>query len=91
MLSTDGDDDSNSNTLRILIATDNHLGFEEKDAVRKEDSFLAFEEILRTARERYVSYLYGDQETHQDESMHYKCNSDLYILVLHELIHRCSS
>ena len=46
-------EEENSNTLRVLIATDNHLGFEERDAVRKEDSFLAFEEILRTARERY--------------------------------------
>ena len=71
MLSTDGDDDKNTNTLRILIATDNHLGFEERDAVRKEDSFLAFEEILRTARERYVPYIHiyilrikGDGQVH---------------------------
>ena len=32
--------------LKILIATDNHLGFMEKDPVRCNDSFAAFEEIL---------------------------------------------
>ena len=43
---------NDSDTLRVLIATDNHLGFEERDSVRQHDSFLAFEEILRTARQR---------------------------------------
>lgn len=32
--------------LRILIATDNHLGFLENDAIRGHDSFVTFEEIL---------------------------------------------
>jgi len=37
------------NVIRILVATDNHLGYGEKDAVRGEDSFTAFEEILELA------------------------------------------
>ncbi|KAG1663650.1 hypothetical protein FOA52_011705 [Chlamydomonas sp. UWO 241] len=37
------------NLLRILVSTDNHLGVWEKDEVRREDSFEAFEEVLRTA------------------------------------------
>ncbi|ALC39312.1 mre11 [Drosophila busckii] len=37
------------NVLRIMVATDNHLGYGEKDAVRGEDSFTAFEEILQLA------------------------------------------
>ncbi|KAJ1553914.1 Double-strand break repair protein mre11a [Cladochytrium tenue] len=41
------DDES---TFRILVATDNHLGFMEKDPVRGGDSFAAFEEILQIAR-----------------------------------------
>ncbi|XP_017077722.2 double-strand break repair protein MRE11 [Drosophila eugracilis] len=37
------------NVIRIMVATDNHLGYGEKDAVRGEDSFTAFEEILEMA------------------------------------------
>eukprot|EP00842_Homolaphlyctis_polyrhiza_P000470 jgi/Hompol1/1423/HPOL_001384-RA len=43
-----------SNTFRILIATDNHLGYLEKDPVRGADSFVAFEEILALARSSEV-------------------------------------
>lgn len=39
-----------SNTISILVATDNHLGYLEKDPVRGEDSFQTFEEILRLAQ-----------------------------------------
>ena len=38
---------SDGNTLRILVATDNHLGYLEDDLVRGEDSFNTFEEILK--------------------------------------------
>jgi len=38
--------------VRILVATDNHLGFMEKDAIRSNDSFAAFEEILLTAKSK---------------------------------------
>ncbi|KAI8472613.1 MAG: MRE11 eukaryotic DNA repair protein, partial [Monoraphidium minutum] len=31
--------------LKIMISTDNHLGVWEKDEVRKDDSFVAFEEV----------------------------------------------
>lgn len=34
------------NSFRILISTDNHLGFSEKDPIRGYDSFTTFEEIL---------------------------------------------
>ncbi|XP_017057306.1 double-strand break repair protein MRE11 [Drosophila ficusphila] len=37
------------NVIRILVATDNHLGYCEKDSIRGEDSFTAFEEILELA------------------------------------------
>lgn len=38
-----------SATFRIMISTDNHLGYQEKDPIRKHDSFLAFEEVLSQA------------------------------------------
>jgi len=36
--------------MRILISTDNHLGYAERDAVRGMDSFAAFEEVLYLAK-----------------------------------------
>ena len=42
--------------FRIMISTDNHLGFMERDHLRRHDSFLAFEEVLSLARDRDVSY-----------------------------------
>nr|KAF6466408.1 MRE11-like protein, double strand break repair nuclease [Rousettus aegyptiacus] len=38
-------------TFKILVATDIHLGFMEKDAVRGNDTFVTFDEILRLAQE----------------------------------------
>jgi len=55
----DGGDDAGSaasipppgnDTLRIMISTDNHLGYAESDPVRAMDSFAAFEEVLYLAR-----------------------------------------
>mmetsp|Transcript_22751 Transcript_22751/g.36290 ORF Transcript_22751/g.36290 Transcript_22751/m.36290 type:complete len:722 (+) Transcript_22751:129-2294(+) len=43
-----------SNRLRVLLATDNHLGFLEDDPVRSEDSFTTFEEILKIGRDMHV-------------------------------------
>ncbi|KAJ1846054.1 meiotic recombination, partial [Coemansia sp. RSA 2708] len=38
-----------ADTLSILVATDNHLGYMERDPVRGQDSFHAFAEILQLA------------------------------------------
>ena len=43
-----------SNTLRILVATDCHLGYMEKDEIRRHDSFRAFEEICSIAEQKQV-------------------------------------
>lgn len=43
--------------FRIMIATDNHLGYMENDPIRKEDSFNSFEEILRIAQEKQVDFI----------------------------------
>jgi len=47
-----GRDHDADDTLRILVATDNHLGVDEKDPIRGNDSFETFEEILQIAKER---------------------------------------
>ncbi|EFY84362.1 meiotic recombination [Metarhizium acridum] len=41
---------SEADTIRILVATDNHVGYEERDAIRKDDSWRTFDEILNIAR-----------------------------------------
>eukprot|EP00873_Tetraselmis_striata_P044520 jgi/Tetstr1/464784/TSEL_009530.t1 len=43
--------DQERDLLRIMISTDNHLGVNEEDPVRGEDSFRAFEEVLQKAVE----------------------------------------
>jgi len=40
--------------LRVMISSDNHLGFCEKDPVRSNDSFAAFSEVLSLARSQGV-------------------------------------
>ncbi|KAJ8906656.1 hypothetical protein NDN08_003146 [Rhodosorus marinus] len=53
----DSGDVSPANVVRILVSTDNHLGYAEKHGTRGVDSFLAFEEVLRTAKEQRADFL----------------------------------
>ncbi|CED84872.1 dna repair exonuclease [Phaffia rhodozyma] len=50
-------EDDGSNTIRIMLATDNHLGYLEKDPIRGNDSFDAFREILELARKEEVDFI----------------------------------
>ncbi|APA15623.1 hypothetical protein SS1G_09567 [Sclerotinia sclerotiorum 1980 UF-70] len=43
-----------ADTIRILIATDSHVGYAENDAVRKDDSWRSFDEVMRLAKDRDV-------------------------------------
>lgn len=45
------------NTFRILIATDNHLGYQEQDPIRKEDSFRTFAEVLQIAQDNEADFV----------------------------------
>ncbi|XP_030056059.1 double-strand break repair protein MRE11 [Microcaecilia unicolor] len=45
------------NTFKILVATDIHLGYMEKDAVRGNDTFVTFAEILQLAQDHEVDFL----------------------------------
>ena len=40
--------------INILVATDLHLGYLEKDPIRGEDSFATFNEVFQIANERKV-------------------------------------
>lgn len=50
MSSIDALDPPDENTLRILVSTDNHLGYLERDPIRGLDSFAALEEVLYLAK-----------------------------------------
>lgn len=41
-----------SSEISILVTTDNHLGYMERDHIRGEDSFRAFEEVFLLAKEK---------------------------------------
>lgn len=44
-------------TLKILIATDVHLGYLEKDAIRGNDSYNTLDEILKCAKTNQVDFI----------------------------------
>ncbi|KAG7579944.1 hypothetical protein FFLO_00152 [Filobasidium floriforme] len=46
-----------SGCFRILIATDNHVGYNERDPIRGQDSMNTFREILEIAKERKVDFI----------------------------------
>lgn len=45
---------ADADTIRILVATDNHVGYNERDPVRGDDSWKTFHEIMCLAKERDV-------------------------------------
>ncbi|KAF8635559.1 hypothetical protein AX15_000209 [Amanita polypyramis BW_CC] len=45
------------NTIRILLATDNHIGYIERDPIRGQDSINTFKEILQLAVKHDVDFI----------------------------------
>lgn len=43
-----------SDTIRILISTDNHVGYNERDPVRGDDSWKSFDEVMCLAKDQDV-------------------------------------
>ncbi|RDW66031.1 hypothetical protein BP6252_09666 [Coleophoma cylindrospora] len=43
-----------ADTIRILVATDSHVGYEERDPIRKDDSWQSFDEVMCLAKEQDV-------------------------------------
>lgn len=60
--------------IKILITTDNHLGFKEKDPIRNDDSFIAFEDVLEIPSKHDVDMILilGD--------LFHEANTTLYTL-----------
>jgi hypothetical protein len=44
-----------ADTIRILVATDSHVGYEERDPIRKDDSWRSFDEVMALAKDQDVS------------------------------------
>uniref|UniRef100_A0A8C5RRB7 Double-strand break repair protein n=1 Tax=Laticauda laticaudata TaxID=8630 RepID=A0A8C5RRB7_LATLA len=49
--------DEEKDTFKILVATDIHLGYLEKDACRANDTFVTFDEILKLAQDNEVDFI----------------------------------
>ena len=47
----------NKSCFRILITTDNHLGFMENNPIRGNDTFNTFQEILDIAKKENVDFM----------------------------------
>ena len=45
---------ASADEISILVATDNHVGYAERDQVRGDDSWKTFQEIMELARTRDV-------------------------------------
>ena len=45
---------TSADTIRILVASDNHVGYNERDPIRGDDSWKTFHEIMCIAKERDV-------------------------------------
>lgn len=43
--------------MKLLITSDNHLGFKETDPIRSEDSFNTFQEIMEIAKQENVDFI----------------------------------
>ncbi|KAF2631996.1 hypothetical protein BU25DRAFT_417763 [Macroventuria anomochaeta] len=43
-----------ADTIRILVATDSHVGYNERDAYRQDDSWKTFDEVMSLAKEHDV-------------------------------------
>ena len=46
-----------SSKFEILISSDNHIGYQEKDKYYGEDSFNAFEEVLELANKQKTDFV----------------------------------
>ncbi|KAI8818933.1 DNA repair protein rad32 [Fimicolochytrium jonesii] len=66
-------EDADANTFKILVATDNHIGYLEKDPIRGNDSFETFEEILKLAQEQAVDFILLGGDLFHDNKPSRKC------------------
>ncbi|XP_029302249.1 double-strand break repair protein MRE11 [Cottoperca gobio] len=60
-------------TFKILIATDIHLGYLEKDAIRGNDSFNTLDEILKCAKTNQVDFILLGGDLFHDNKPSRRC------------------
>ena len=80
------EEDPDASTLKVLLSTDNHLGYLERDPIRGRDSFAAFEEVLSLARRHKVDMvlLSGDlfhENKPSRKTMHTVSSFSVYVFV----------
>ncbi|ODQ66288.1 DNA repair exonuclease [Nadsonia fulvescens var. elongata DSM 6958] len=46
-----------SNTIRILLTTDNHVGYNEEDPITGKDAIISFHEVMKIAKEKDVDMI----------------------------------
>ncbi|KAK1929187.1 Double-strand break repair protein MRE11 [Phytophthora citrophthora] len=85
MSQTQGEDGPREgDTLRVLVSTDNHLGYAEKDPVRGNDSFRSFREILQLAqRENVDLLLLGGDLFHENKPSRHTLYETMRLLRTH--------
>ncbi|XP_066508525.1 double-strand break repair protein MRE11-like [Hoplias malabaricus] len=80
-MTSSGNAVDDEDTFKILIATDVHLGFLEKDAVRGNDTFVTFDEIMKCAKENEVDFvLLGGDLFHDNKPSRKTMHSCLEIM-----------
>lgn len=62
-----------ASVVKIMISTDNHLGYLEKDPVRGDDSFRAFEEVLHIAKANEVDMVLLGGDLFHDNKPSRRC------------------
>jgi double-strand break repair protein MRE11 len=68
---SDDEPEVDPDQMDIMVATDCHLGYEERDPVRGLDSFAAFEEVLLLAKAKKVDFvLLGEMSKQCNTSKH---------------------
>ena len=81
----EGDAPDPNDILKIMLATDNHLGYGEKVPIKADDSFVTFDEILEIAIEKDVDFvLLGGDLFHEN-----KPSRQAYMKCLEILRKRC--
>ena len=81
----EGDAPDPNDILKIMLATDNHLGYGEKVPIKADDSFITFDEILEIAIEKDVDFvLLGGDLFHEN-----KPSRQAYMKCLEILRKRC--
>uniref|UniRef100_A0A8C9ZIC0 Double-strand break repair protein n=1 Tax=Sander lucioperca TaxID=283035 RepID=A0A8C9ZIC0_SANLU len=69
----DPSDIDDEDTFKILIATDIHLGYLEKDAIRGNDSYNTLDEILKCAKTNQVDFILLGGDLFHDNKPSRRC------------------